>query len=130
MMSEIVAMKDTSGYWGGAYSDTMTSLGGQTFTGWQRPNSGVADRIGYGGGTTGDFIDMQIPVREFVGTGGGGNDARLTAIIARSRHRGGVNGSRCDGSVSFYSDSISEIVWSALTTARGGTQEPQIPASL
>ena len=41
-------------------------------------------------------------------------------ITARSHHPGGVNASRCDGSVDFYSDSISEFVWRALTTAAGG----------
>jgi hypothetical protein len=40
-------------------------------------------------------------------------------IIARSRHLGGVNASRCDASVRFYNDSIDPIVWNALSSAAG-----------
>ena len=39
--------------------------------------------------------------------------------FARSRHPGGVNAARADGSVSFYNDSIDEDVWSALGTIAG-----------
>lgn len=39
---------------------------------------------------------------------------------ARSRHAGGVNASRCDGSVTFISDTVSPISWSAMGTASGG----------
>ena len=46
--------------------------------------------------------------------------------IARSKHKGGVNASRCDGSVSFYSDTILDTVWSALSSARGATSEVQV----
>jgi prepilin-type processing-associated H-X9-DG protein len=49
-----------------------------------------------------------------------------TRITARSRHKGGVNASRCDGSVAFYSDSINDLVWRALASSRGGRDEPQI----
>lgn len=39
---------------------------------------------------------------------------------ARSRHPGGVNAVLGDGSVSFFSESISLGVWRAMTTSRGG----------
>lgn len=40
---------------------------------------------------------------------------------ARSLHAGGgVNGVRCDGSVTFFPDTIDYAVWNALGTARGG----------
>ena len=37
-----------------------------------------------------------------------------------SRHTGGVNTVRCDGSVSFVRDSISLAAWQALASANGG----------
>ncbi|HEY2761841.1 MAG TPA: DUF1559 domain-containing protein, partial [Pirellulales bacterium] len=39
---------------------------------------------------------------------------------ARSRHRGGVNASFCDGSVRFITDGIQATIWSALGTMDGG----------
>ncbi|MCL2119480.1 MAG: DUF1559 domain-containing protein [Planctomycetaceae bacterium] len=41
-------------------------------------------------------------------------------ISARSRHTGGVNAALLDGSVSFFSNTISWDVWQALGTAQGG----------
>ncbi len=41
-------------------------------------------------------------------------------MSARSRHTGGVNAVRCDGSVSFYSNSVSAFTWRALGTAKSG----------
>jgi prepilin-type processing-associated H-X9-DG protein len=39
---------------------------------------------------------------------------------ARSRHTGGVNASRCDGSVAFVTNSISLATWQAMGTMNGG----------
>ena len=39
---------------------------------------------------------------------------------ARSRHTGGVNTARCDGSVSFVSDSVALVIWQAIGTMDGG----------
>jgi prepilin-type processing-associated H-X9-DG protein len=47
-------------------------------------------------------------------------DARPRMMAARSRHTGGVNAARCDGSVGFVKDSININVWRALSTAQGG----------
>jgi hypothetical protein len=44
---------------------------------------------------------------------------KLQYQIARSRHVGGVNGSRCDGSVKYYNDGIDPLVWNALSSAAG-----------
>jgi prepilin-type N-terminal cleavage/methylation domain-containing protein/prepilin-type processing-associated H-X9-DG protein len=41
------------------------------------------------------------------------------AFGARSRHTGGVNAARCDGSVSFISNSIQPATWQALSTTKG-----------
>ena len=138
MMSEVKVVPEMSsqdfGFWI-VLSDTNTSLGGQTFTGWNPPNSSAQDGL-----TRRDimaapdalFQQNQIPVPCVVPCGiYMPPDARLTVfqrdpffhkkqfIAARSNHPGGVNASRCDGSVNFYSDSISEFVWRALTTAAG-----------
>jgi prepilin-type N-terminal cleavage/methylation domain-containing protein len=133
MMSEIQVLPETTG-WGGAYSDTQTALGGQTFTGRNTPNSRVPDNIIYGNGADALFDQIGIPDPDSdvtIPAGWMPADPRYSVYItARSKHRGGVNASRCDGSVTFYSDSISDQVWRALTSARGATQEPQIPASL
>jgi prepilin-type N-terminal cleavage/methylation domain-containing protein len=39
---------------------------------------------------------------------------------ARSRHTGGVNAGRCDGSISFVSQNISTVVWQAMGSMNGG----------
>jgi prepilin-type N-terminal cleavage/methylation domain-containing protein len=44
---------------------------------------------------------------------------RMQYIGARSRHVGGVNASRCDGSVGYFNDSIDPFVWNALSSAAG-----------
>ena len=41
-------------------------------------------------------------------------------MAARSRHTGGVNAARCDGSVAFYSNNIGANPWRALGTATTG----------
>jgi prepilin-type N-terminal cleavage/methylation domain-containing protein/prepilin-type processing-associated H-X9-DG protein len=41
-------------------------------------------------------------------------------MSARSRHTGGVNAVRCDGSVAFYPNSIDLVTWRALGTATRG----------
>ncbi|MEX2316138.1 MAG: DUF1559 domain-containing protein [Pirellulales bacterium] len=132
MMSEAYVLPGTM-QWGGAYSDTQTSLAGQTFTGYHPPNARAADGIGYGrnGGlgvvaadaryTAAGLVPVPIDL---------GNSPLPTRITARSRHKGVVNGSRCDGSVSFYSDTINDLVWRALISSQGANQEPQLPGNL
>jgi prepilin-type processing-associated H-X9-DG protein len=39
---------------------------------------------------------------------------------ARSRHTGGVNAGRCDGSISFVSENIATVVWQAMGSMNGG----------
>ena len=48
------------------------------------------------------------------------NGHKQERITVRSRHPGGVNASRCDGSVSFYNDDVELAVWRALTSAWAG----------
>ncbi len=44
---------------------------------------------------------------------------RMQYIGARSRHVGGVNASRCDGSVGYFNESIDPFVWNAMSSASG-----------
>ena len=49
-----------------------------------------------------------------------------TWAAARSRHRGGVNGLMCDGSVHFFQDNIELVVWRALATRAGDERTPPL----
>ena len=53
------------------------------------------------------------------------NDPSMTYIsvgyrVARSRHSGGVNLTRADGSVVFVADTVDLATWRALATRNGG----------
>jgi prepilin-type N-terminal cleavage/methylation domain-containing protein len=124
MVSEGVVLRGCSG-WGGTFSDNMSALGGQVFTSRNSPNPRVADLIGYGRNGNGDCGSMQVMDDRYREAGvlpvptqpsGAPYD---TSISARSKHKGGVNASRIDGSVSWYADSIGNAVWRALTTSQG-----------
>jgi prepilin-type N-terminal cleavage/methylation domain-containing protein/prepilin-type processing-associated H-X9-DG protein len=47
------------------------------------------------------------------------SSATTQVCAARSRHRGGVNASLCDGSVRFVVDNVDPVIWSALGTMDG-----------
>lgn len=140
LMSEVMVLPETAG-WGGPYSDAQTALGGQTFTTWNTPNTRAADYLCRQGEWWRDEVPAAFaeqglakPNSEFRLRGGAAlvegtlselplkdsNGHKQQAIAARSSHPGGVNGSRCDGSVSFYTDSIEPAVWNALGTAWAG----------
>jgi prepilin-type N-terminal cleavage/methylation domain-containing protein/prepilin-type processing-associated H-X9-DG protein len=148
MMSEILVVPEVppgmgtgAGAWGGPYSDTNTALGGQTFEGFDTPNNRIHDVMARANVAPGSplgqlYIENDIPIPcysncgESAPGGGRGSDAMSIARIsegqsysqhfaARSHHPGGVNASRCDGSVTFYSDNIDSFVWNALTSAAG-----------
>jgi prepilin-type N-terminal cleavage/methylation domain-containing protein len=141
MMSELLVVPEYSQdalNWGGPISDVQIATGGQTFSGWNVPNG--APDIGarqwplLNGQERPEYLlENGIPVKcqspcaltfypppeqltEFLLDGG----TKRQVYTARSHHPGGVQASRCDGSVSFYSDSIDETVWRALTSAAGG----------
>jgi prepilin-type N-terminal cleavage/methylation domain-containing protein len=131
MMSEGLVIASTPA-WGGAYSDTQSALGGNIFTGWNPPNSRVADEVGRGlwgnsgQDTMGPLYDQQGIPRP-VGIGGG---TYATNFSAKSKHPGGVNASRCDNSIEFYSNNIDADVWRALSSSQGGSYTPVIPAEI
>jgi prepilin-type N-terminal cleavage/methylation domain-containing protein len=135
MMSELLVVPEftqATGDWGGAISDVQISTGGQTFTGWIAPNGApdiIARNFAPDDVLTSNGIPIPCPfpcaltavpppteMADLLNDGG----TKRQAIAARSHHPGGVQASRCDGSVSFYSDSIDEDVWRALTSAAGG----------
>ncbi|MEX2316083.1 MAG: DUF1559 domain-containing protein [Pirellulales bacterium] len=117
----------------GPMSMNSTSHGGQTFTGWNTPNSRNHDEIGtffFGASRTlaiweksyrdAGFTPDNWPVAT------SSENIFATRLTARSRHKGGVNAAHCDGSVTFYSDTIRGNVWAALSSARGALFEPQL----
>jgi prepilin-type processing-associated H-X9-DG protein len=55
-----------------------------------------------------------------------GNRTTIEGVItARSRHPGGVNTLRMDGSVHFATNGINLAVWRALSTRSGGEAIPE-----
>ena len=139
MMSEILVLPELASQeefnWGGPFSETQTSLGGQVFTGYNGPN-GAPDHTARVNPTTwaSYYIQNNIPIPTF----SSGVDPRAARVplqeqngvppgdttaqqfySPRSHHPGGVNASRCDGSVDFYNESVDERAWRALTSAAG-----------
>jgi hypothetical protein len=135
MMSETRTIKWYGSTWGGPISDTEIARGGQTFEGTLLPNDSRGDYaalIGYqrvcqDRQTILDDAAMDgVPGCTCTPGGGDGDadDDNTPAILAqffaaRSKHRGGVNASCCDGSVHFVADSIEINVWRAVCSAAG-----------
>lgn len=149
LMSEVVVLPeiDDQTVWGGPYSDAQTALGGQVFTGANPPNSQKPDALAryneWFNNVAQSWIAAALPTAGAVagpmnaasvayptgGRGGGGgipadaidpSNTKQQHIAARSRHPGGVNASRCDGSVAFFNDGIDIVVWNAATSSAGG----------
>jgi prepilin-type N-terminal cleavage/methylation domain-containing protein/prepilin-type processing-associated H-X9-DG protein len=123
--------------WTGPLSDFMTAPGGGQFTGYLTPNSTTVDTAGRQCPPTAALNGRPgcISVRDVANNFGDPNahgmptftgqrtfDFATFATIqaARSKHPGGVNASMCDGSVRFFSNSVTPAVWQALSTAQGG----------
>jgi prepilin-type N-terminal cleavage/methylation domain-containing protein len=148
MVSEGFVLPETE-EWGGPYSDSQTALGGGTFTGWNVPNTPINldchARFNDWQGLPGvqpAYVAMSglWPLPAAAGTvscgprvlplttpgsvastpeGADGDVHRAGRFSARSRHVGGVNASRCDGSVGYFNDSVDRAVWQALSSAAG-----------
>ncbi|MDO5113389.1 MAG: DUF1559 domain-containing protein [Planctomycetia bacterium] len=114
LISETKVIPPTGSAWGGPISDHMTSLGGQTFTGWFPPNSSQGDICARQVVESHYYQENAIPVPTYTA------DSSDGVYTARSHHAGGVNVARCDGSGTFISDGISLRTWRALTSAAGG----------
>jgi prepilin-type N-terminal cleavage/methylation domain-containing protein len=141
MMSEALVLPETPG-WGGPYSDGQTALGGQVFTGFNTPNSEQPDALTRQGewwsaSVRSGWFEQQLPVaasgapappvtvsdRVVPPTSDGridSNGHKQQHIAARSKHPGGVQASRCDGSVGFITDDIDPRVWDELCSAASG----------
>lgn len=89
------------------------SMGASAFSAKFGPNSTTRDRI--------LSCDLNIPPNSPMQCeqASAPTDCDVWAS-ARSSHGGGVNAAMCDGSVQFFSDSIDEAVWRALSTIAGG----------
>jgi type II secretory pathway pseudopilin PulG len=98
------SFEDTRGTW------TYGTMGGNIFSAQTGPNSAVPDRV---------WGCRNFPLEGMPCTQSG-SPYREMAAAARSFHTGGVNASRADGSVQFYSDNISLAVWQALGSRGGG----------
>jgi prepilin-type processing-associated H-X9-DG protein len=143
MMSEILVLPTTVG-WGGPYSDGETALGGQVFTGYQTPNSSSPDALTrqseWWYNAQNGWLEQQLPVAsngmpapppQAPSIRQAPPDASIDSnghkqqwITARSKHPGGVNASRCDGSVDFFSDGVDLRVWDELCSAASGAPVP------
>ncbi len=88
-------------------------MGATIFTGARNPNSPLEDILA--------ACDTAIPATErpFLKC----TEARTSSALfaaARSYHAGGVNAAMCDGSVRFFSENISDVIWAGVNTARNG----------
>ena len=131
MMSECIVpltADDLSGYGGSGVNAIQGSIsvskGGQTFSDFLTPNASlpdVATRICPDPQDL-DGISACIQVAPFW-------TAMFEQIFAaRSKHAGGVNASRCDGSVAFYTDSIDVNGWRTLRTGASITGRFIVPS--
>jgi hypothetical protein len=131
---------DPDGTWGGPLSETTTALGGQSFTGWTTPNGAQPDTIGRAWLEPQYYMANGIPnpirapgvFRANPAKGQPNEPTYWQSQVPRSHHVGGVNASRCDGSVKYYSDSVDPYTWNALSSAAGGevvneVQQPVAP---
>lgn len=82
------------------------------------PNSTLPDVI-----TGGNCVSLTAPRMPCTTTS---TATRPRMMGARSLHTGGVNASRCDGSVSFISNNIDFVTWNALGTAQGAETQTNV----
>jgi prepilin-type processing-associated H-X9-DG protein len=86
--------------------------GGAGFVTYQTPNNPSATDVMTGGGCGPNTVPDYPCTTTSTST--------LPRMqLARSRHTHGVNAAMCDGSVRFFSNSISLVTWRALGTSRG-----------
>jgi len=98
---------------GGSTTDPrgMTWWGpGSAFHTFNVPNSSAADRLQNGVGCA-----SILPLRPCILDSAGDNQ-----LAARSGHTSGVNAVNCDGSVRFFTNSISLQAWRSYGTSQGG----------
>ena len=107
--------------WGGPMGENLYgNMGGSLFSANSTPNSSAPDLI-YGPCPQ----DLGDPIYDAPCVSIGGSpwwqpNGIGAQVAARSRHPTGVNATRVDGSVSFYSNSIDQYTWRSLGTRDTG----------
>jgi hypothetical protein len=137
MMSEALVLPTTPG-WGGPYSDGQTALGGQVFTGFNLPNTRECDALARQGEWWTPSPTVQaawleqdlpppcqpvtVPARPAppLDATVDSNGHKQQHIAVRSKHPGGVNASRCDGSIDFFTDDVDLRVWDEMCSSASG----------
>ena len=136
MFSEVLVVPEVGvqqgGYaaWGSAISETCTSTGGQLFTAAHVPNSPEPDKVDRHRTDEAIYTLNDIPFPRLTGANEGASSWWYTHIAARSHHPGGVNVSKCDGSVDFVSDSIDILTWRKMATAWAGDGEQTVEETI
>ena len=108
MVGEVLAFdspEDGRGAW------IFPAMGSTIFSAKSSPNSKEPDVI--------PMCDESIPSVEPLKCTENRSNGQVWAA-SRSDHRGGVNVSKCDGSVQFIADTINIGIWHALATKAGG----------
>lgn len=95
--------EDSRGVW------TYATMGGNVFSAQTGPNSAVGDLV-WG---CRSFLPDGMPCTQ------GGDPYTANFAAARGYHTGGVNVCMADGSVRFFSNNISLVVWQGLATRMG-----------
>ena len=109
--------------WGGPLGEIIYgNMGGALFTGWLTPNSSTPDSvIGPCPAEQGDSEYPNETCFRISGHPGAGSAGGARAFAAaRSRHPGGINLARADGSASFAVDDTDVRVWRASATRESG----------
>lgn len=120
MLSEIVTPKTAGGK--GFYAMTRLAQGGW-FTGYNTPNTDLpdADYYAHGDNATDDIAPGDLVNNKFTYTANRSrNNSWQCWMTARSLHPGGVQAALCDGSVHFFSENMSRVVWQNLTASNDG----------
>jgi prepilin-type N-terminal cleavage/methylation domain-containing protein/prepilin-type processing-associated H-X9-DG protein len=123
MYSEVITPKDIG--WAGSIGDCTICRGGQGFTTFTTPNSNVLDAMDERCPEPDPDIKCVV-ASSAPPVGALGYLATVEKLYsaARSKHPGGVNAARCDGSVSFVSDDISPSAWKYLSTTQVDPVDP------
>lgn len=105
---------------GGDYRGAATMRGDAAFfTTYFEPNTKQRDEVFQSSGShCEESINPKAPCQTSPVTTG-----YTTRYSARSFHPGGVNAAKGDGSVQFYSETVSRVVWRAMGTANGGESQ-------
>ena len=75
-------------------------------------NSGGGGGRGGGGASSSSYTVPEYATKD-------SNGQKGQRISARSKHPGGVNASRCDGSVAFFANDVDRYFWNSMTSAAG-----------